>query len=119
MHRDHGRNVVRGDALHREFWDRLRSRPDVELIVIAMDNHASNLLCAERAKKFMPDVQIAAIARYPDQVLELRDAGVDVARNLYEEAGQGLAEDAVAAIWEPHSEAEEPDVDPRVGFGER
>jgi Trk K+ transport system NAD-binding subunit len=119
MHRDHGRNVVNGDALDREFWDRLRSRPDVELIVIAMDNHPSNLLCAERPKKFMPDVQIAAIARYPDQVLELRDAGVDVARNLYEEAGQGLAEDAVAAIQEPHSGAEEPDVDPRVGFGGR
>jgi len=118
MHREHGRNVVRGDALDRDFWDRLRFRPDVELIVIAMDNHPSNLLGAERAKEFMPDVQIAAIARYPDQVLELRDAGVDVARNLYEEAGQGLAEDAVAAIWEPHSEAEGPDVDPGVGFGE-
>ncbi|MEE8376179.1 MAG: cation:proton antiporter family protein [Acidimicrobiia bacterium] len=118
MHDNHGRNVVRGDALDRDFWQRLRFRPDVELIIIAMDNHPSNLLCAERAKEFMPDVQIAAIARYPDQVLELRDAGVDVARNLYEEAGQGLAEDAVATIWEPHPEAEDPDADPGTGLGE-
>jgi Trk K+ transport system NAD-binding subunit len=118
MHDNHGRNVVRGDALDRDFWERLRFRPDVELIVIVMDNHPSNLLCAERAKEFMPAVRIAAIARYPDQVLELRGAGVDVACNLYEEAGQGLAEDAVATIWEPHPKAEDPDVDSAGGFGE-
>jgi len=100
----HGRNVVRGDALDRDFWERLRFREDLELILVAMDNHPSNLLCVERAKEFLPEVRIAAIARYPDQVLELRYAGVDVARNLYEEAGQGLADDAVATIWEPHRE---------------
>ncbi|RLE14780.1 MAG: potassium transporter Kef [Actinobacteria bacterium] len=99
MHESLGRIVVRGDALDRDFWERLRLRNDLELIVLAMDNHPSNLLCVERAREFLPGVRIAAIARYPDQVLELRDSGVDVARNLYEEAGQGLAEDAVTAIW--------------------
>jgi hypothetical protein len=33
-------------------------------------------------------------------VAELHAAGVDVARNLYEEAGQGLADDAVAYLAE-------------------
>ena len=46
-----------------------------------------------------PDAEIAAIARYPDQIAELTDAGVDFARNLYEEAGQGLADDAIAVLW--------------------
>lgn len=100
VHDSHGRNVVLGDALDRDFWERLRFREDLELIVVAMDNHPSNVLCVERAKEFLPEVRTAAIARYPDQVLELQDAGVDVARNLYEEAGQGLADDAVAKIWE-------------------
>ncbi|MFV1969632.1 MAG: cation:proton antiporter [Acidimicrobiia bacterium] len=100
VHDSHGRNVVLGDALDRDFWERLRFREDLELIVVAMDNHPSNVLCVERAKEFLPEVRTAAIARYPDQVLELQDAGVDVARNLYEEAGQGLADDAVATIWE-------------------
>lgn len=103
--RGQGRNVVRGDALDRDFWERLRFREDLELIVIAMDNHPANLLCVERAKEFLPDIRIAAIARYPDQVLELCEAGVDVARNLYEEAGQGLADDAVAVVWEQSTEA--------------
>ncbi len=107
-HDHNGRNVVRGDALDRDFWERLRFRRDVELIVVAMDRHGSNLECVERAKEFLPQVRIAAIAKYPDQVLELRNAGVDVARDLYEEAGQGLAEDAFAARSEPPSQ-ETPD----------
>lgn len=98
-HAEQGRNVIRGDALDRDFWERLRFRRDVELIVIATDNHASNLKCVERVKEYLPEARIAAIARYPDQVVELRDAGVDVARNLYEEAGQGLADDAVITVW--------------------
>lgn len=109
-HDRHGRNVVRGDALDRDFWDRLRFRHDVELILVAMDNHRSNLECVHRAKEFLPEAHIAAIATYPDQVAELRTAGVDVARDLYEEAGQGLADDAVASAWERSAEPEEPDV---------
>lgn len=105
----HGRNVVRGDALDRDFWERLRFRSDVKLIVITMDRHRSNLECVERAKEFLPQARIAAIARYPDQVLELRNAGVDVARDLYEEAGQGLADDAFSAGWERPTESQTPD----------
>jgi predicted Kef-type K+ transport protein len=94
-HTSAGRDVVIGYALDLEFWEHLKDHDDLELIVVAMDNHASNLVCVERANEFLPDVRIAAIARYPDQVVELEEAGVDVARNLYEEAGQGLADDAL------------------------
>lgn len=99
FHAGKGRNVIRGDALDRDFWERLRFRTEVELILIATDNHTSNLECVGRAKEYLPDAQIAVIAKHPDQVVELNDAGVDVARNLYEEAGQGLADDAIATIW--------------------
>lgn len=94
-----GRNVALGYALDREFWEHLRNHDDVELIVVSMDNHASNLVCVERANEFLPGVRIAAIARYADQIVELEDAGVDVARNLYDEAGQGLADDALGGVW--------------------
>ena len=98
FHTDHGRNVVRADALDRDFWERLGLRDDVALIVVATDNHQSNLACIARAKEFLPGARIAAIGRYPDEVHELRGAGVEVARNLYEEAGQGLADDAVTTL---------------------
>ncbi len=98
-HREAGRTVVRGDALDRDFWERVRFHPEVELVVAAMSNHEANLASVQRIKEYLPSAQIAAIATYPDQVDELRDAGVDVARNLYEEAGQALADDAVTALW--------------------
>ena len=99
-HRRQGRQAVRGDALDRDFWDKVRFHPDVELVIAAMSSHAANLECAKRVKEFLPMAQVAAIARYPDQVSELREAGVDVARNLYEEAGQALADDAVSVVFD-------------------
>jgi len=95
---DAGRSVVLGNALDREFWEQLESHDEIELIVVALDNHASNLVCVQLSRELLPNAHIAAIARYPDQVDELHAAGVDVARNLYEEAGQGLADDAVGML---------------------
>ena len=101
MHRSEGREVVRGDALDRDFWERLRFHPEVDLVIASMSSHQANLECVRRVREFLPTTRIAATAKYPDQVAELRDAGVDVARNLYEEAGQALADDAVAEVFGP------------------
>lgn len=93
-----GRRVVRGDALDRDFWERVRFHPDIELVVAAMSSHEANLEAVHRVAEFLPQARIASIAMHPDQVAGLRHAGVDVARNLYEEAGQGLADDAIVVI---------------------
>jgi predicted Kef-type K+ transport protein len=92
--RREGRVMVRGDALDVEFWGRLRLDAGLELVVLAMSDHAANLEAVRRVKEFLPDARIAAASSYADDVAELREAGVDVARNLYGEAGQGLADDA-------------------------
>jgi len=99
LHTEAGRNVVLGDALDRDFWERVSVHPDVELVIASMNNHRANILCVQRIRAFLPDAKIAAIATYPDHVRQLHEAGVDVARNLFEEAGQALAADAVEAIW--------------------
>ena len=96
-----GRNIIRGDALDRDFWDRAKLHHEVELVVATMGRHEANLECVRRVREFLPDVRIAAIATYADQIAELREAGVDVARNLYEEAGQALADDTVAVVYGP------------------
>jgi glutathione-regulated potassium-efflux system ancillary protein KefC len=100
QHRQKGRSVIRGDALDRDFWERVKFHPEVELVVAAMSSHRANLECVRRIRQYLPGARIAAIASYPDQVAELTDAGVDVARNLYEEAGQALADDAVTVVWD-------------------
>ena len=89
-----GRQVIRGDALDVEFWGRLRLGAHVELLVLAMSDHAANLAAIKWVKEFFPDVVLAATATHNDEVKALREAGVEVARNLYGEAGQGLADDA-------------------------
>lgn len=99
-HRAEGREVVRGDALDRDYWERVRIHPEVELVIAAMSSHAANLECVRRIREFLPKAHIAAIAAFPDEIAELRAAGVDVARNLYEEAGQALADDAAAETFE-------------------
>lgn len=100
FHRGSGRDVVRGDALDRDFWERVRFHPEVELVVASTNNHAANLELVGRVKEFLPRARIAAIATYSDQVEQLCSAGVDVARNLYEEAGQALAHDAVGEAFD-------------------
>ncbi len=93
-HAASGRLVVRGDALDLEFWGRIQLKQQIELVVLAMSDHAANLEAVKRVHEFLPDARIAATASYPDDVEALEAAGVDVARNLYGEAGQGLADDA-------------------------
>ena len=99
-----GRNVIRGDALDVEFWGRLRLDHSIDLIVLAMSDHAANLEAVRRVTHFLPDARMAATASHADDVAELEEAGVDVARNLYGEAGQGLAKDACDLL-----DAQEPD----------
>lgn len=89
-----GRNMVRGDALDPEFWGRLRLDCHIDLVVLAMNDHPANLEALDRVGSYLPGVCIAATASHEDEVVELEHAGVDVARNLYGEAGQGLADDA-------------------------
>lgn len=93
-----GRNVIRGDALDGEFWERCSLAPDVRLIMLAMNDHSANVAAVDRMRRFLPNVPIAAIARHPDEVEDLQAHDVSVARNLYEEAGQGLADDACEVL---------------------
>ncbi len=64
-----------------------------------MNDHRANLEAVTRIKRYLPHARMAAAASYPDEVSELVDAGVDVARNLLSEAGQGLADDACDLLF--------------------
>ncbi len=99
VHRERGRNVLKGDALDSDFWERVQLHREVELVVASMGRHQANVECVRRTREFLPDVMISSIAHYPDEVRDLQEAGVDVARNLYEEAGQALADDTVAVLY--------------------
>ena len=93
-HEEAGRRVVRGDALDIEFWDRISLDHRIDLVVLAMSDQEANLEAVRRVKGYVPGARIAAAALFADERQRLSRAGVDTARNLYEEAGQGLADDA-------------------------
>lgn len=103
-----GRNVIRGDALDSDFWERVTLHDGIRLVVLAMNDHRANVEAAEQVREFLPDVPLAAIAHHPDEITTLERVGVDVARNLYGEAGQGLADDA-CDVMEARGDLRPPD----------
>lgn len=95
---DQGRNVIRGDVLDSEFWDRLQLHAEIDVVVLAMSDHEANLEAILQVRSHQPDVAILATALFADEVVELADAGAAEVRNLYDEVGQGLADDVLGLL---------------------
>jgi len=94
-----GRRVVLGDAIHPEFWSRLDDRHgEVEMILLAMPHHKSNIDAANRLRERGYTGPIVATALYPDQEEHLKENGVNEVYNLYAEAGSGTASRMWAAM---------------------
>jgi len=88
-----GRRVIRGDALDHEFWDELGvGLPGLHLIVLALNDQASNLEILRLLRTHQYSGRVAAIARYDDDIQALERAGAHAVHNFYSEAGSGLAE---------------------------
>lgn len=87
-----GRCVSEGDVTDPDFWRQLpASQGVVKLVVLALSNLDVMLYVVEKMKEIGYRGDIAAVARYDDEVESLRKAGVHTAFNIYGEAGAGLA----------------------------
>ncbi len=102
FNRDQGRNVILGDACDTEFWLKLRKDIELELVILAMPNHQGNIYAAQQLRNLGFSCQVAAIARFPEEVEELSAIGVCTAFNMYEQAGAGLARNALAGCRLAH-----------------
>ncbi|VAX14010.1 Putative glutathione-regulated potassium-efflux system protein KefB [hydrothermal vent metagenome] len=88
-----GRRVIRGSATDPDFWTRIcLDFERVSLILLAMPNAQENLRAARQLKDIGYTGQVAAVAKYADEIEALQKAGVHAAFNLYAEAGAGFAE---------------------------
>ena len=85
-----GRRVLIGDASDGDLWGRLPAQ-QVEQVILALSNHAETVRVAKLLRKRGYEKVIAAVAKYPDEVEELKELGV-IAFNFYAEAGAGFAE---------------------------
>jgi len=87
------RHVIHGSATDPDFWNRMHLDFDsVSLILLAMPNARENLYAARQLRDAGYAGKVAAVAKYADEIEELKQAGVHAAFNLYAEAGAGFAE---------------------------
>ncbi|MHC1791051.1 cation:proton antiporter domain-containing protein [Solidesulfovibrio sp.] len=89
--REAGRNVILGDACDTEFWLKLQNDKQLEMVILAMPNHTGNMFAAHQLHNMGFSGQVAAVARFPEEVEELDGLGVCAVFNMYERAGTGLA----------------------------
>lgn len=85
------RNVLLADATDSDFWEKIQLEGDIHLVVLALPKHEANLQVLNRLKQVKYSGVVAAVGQCPDQVLELRELGVDTAYDLYVQAGNGFA----------------------------
>jgi predicted Kef-type K+ transport protein len=98
-HIDAGRRVILGSATDPDFWRRVNMDYDkLKLMMLTMPSQHENLTVATQMRELGYKGCIAAIAKYPDEVVALQQAGVDYAVNLYAEAGTGFADDVWAEL---------------------
>ncbi|MEL6217248.1 MAG: cation:proton antiporter family protein [Pseudomonadota bacterium] len=94
-----GLTVLHGDATDSDFWRRA-VRPDTTLraVLLAMPDHDANMLALEQIRLAKFNGFVAALARYPEDVTALTEAGANVAFDVYGEAGAGFAGDIAERI---------------------
>ena len=96
--RDNGFNVEVADATDTDFWNMVNlSKPDEEMILLAMPNHMSNVYAAERIKASGLDCKIVAIAKHESEVKDLTDMGIP-SFHLNREVGECLVREALNVI---------------------
>lgn len=94
-HKANARRVLRGDPSDSDFWDRLEGHENIELAMLALPNLQANLNALKQLRASSYSGKIAAIARFPDEVDVLKDAGAATVFNIYTETGASFASSVV------------------------
>ncbi|MCV7192792.1 cation:proton antiporter family protein [Mycolicibacterium brumae] len=87
-----GYRVIEGDATDLDFWNRLRHSDSVRTAVLAMHRHGANVTALECLRESGFSGNVAAVARYDDEVAWAKEHGVGIAFNIYAGAGLELAD---------------------------
>lgn len=90
-HLEQGRDVTLGDPSDPDFWDRVQVPQKVEIVLLALPRLSTTLEVLTLFQSSPFQGTVAAIARYPDEVKSLTDAGASLVFNIYSEAGAGFA----------------------------
>lgn len=95
IHQSAGYQVIEGDAVDSDFWDKLVICDSLKLVLLAMPSHGGNVHALSQLKHRAFAGNITAIVKYTDEVELLRGLGADQVFLVDAEAGSALADDAV------------------------
>ena len=115
-----GFDVLRADATDVEFWGRVQRAGQIRVVVLSMPFHKANLIALARLQAAGFTGTVAAVARYDDDVAELRRHGAHAVFHLYGSAGTALADHAAEVLHRGTSRhahdrhAHDPDAAPGV-----
>ncbi len=90
-HKAAGRNVILGDATDSDLWERMQAA-EIKMVMLTLPELSANLDVVSRLKSGPYSGEIAAVARFPDEVPILEEAGVNLAVDSFTEAGVGFAD---------------------------
>jgi Trk K+ transport system NAD-binding subunit len=97
QHQKLGRNVVYGDAEDSDFWERVEpAKSRVILVMLALPDTKTSIFAIRQMAQRGYQGQITASVRYEDEIPILKEAGINAAYSLYEEAGVGFADHVCA-----------------------
>ena len=92
-HLKKGRRVVLGDASDSDFWERVDpATTGIGLVMLTLPDPKASVFAIRQMKERGFAGQITASVRYDDEAAELKEAGIDAAYVIYEEAGVGFAD---------------------------
>lgn len=98
-HQKKGSNVILADATDYDFWERVQIQGSmIRMVMLTMPNFEANLYAARRIHAICPDIRIAAVVAFDDQIEVLREAGVHMVFNVHKEAGTGFADHVCAQM---------------------
>lgn len=86
-----GRKVLLGDPSDADFWDRVQASHTLKLVMLTLPRTNTVEAVVKRLQDTGFSGHIAATARFPDEEIALKKAGVDTVFNVYSEAGSGFA----------------------------
>lgn len=92
-----GLNVYTGDAEDIDFWENV-DLDKIKLVLLALPSVQDCKNIAHQLQAADYKGQIAAIARFDDERIELQEYGIDKVFNFFNEAGVGLAEESMAMV---------------------
>jgi len=91
---DQGFNIVEGDAVDSDFWDKMLMSSQVQLVVLAMPHHAGNLFALKQLRSRHFPGKITAVVEYLEEIDTIRELGAHAVYHVYDEAGRALADSA-------------------------